>query len=98
MHGDGLVVVGGSVTPAARGLAGVVTGVTRKDNPTWKDPIVEEVRKARDEYARRFNYDVEAICEDLRKKEEQARREGARCIDTPRQPAATEQAAATVKK
>jgi hypothetical protein len=33
------------------------------------DPIVEEVRKARDEYAKRFNYDLDAICEDLRKKQ-----------------------------
>lgn len=35
----------------------------------WKDPIVEEVRKARDEYARRFNYDLDAICRDLREKQ-----------------------------
>ena len=26
------------------------------------DPIVEEVRKIRDEYAKRFNYDLDAIC------------------------------------
>ena len=35
------------------------------------DPIVEEVRKARDEYARQFNYDMDAICEDLKNKQEQ---------------------------
>ena len=29
------------------------------------DPIVEEVRKYRDEHARRFNYDLNAICADL---------------------------------
>ena len=29
------------------------------------DPIVEEVRKIRDEYAKRFNYDLDAICQDL---------------------------------
>ena len=33
------------------------------------DPIVEEVRKARDEYAKRFNYDLDAICRDLQKKQ-----------------------------
>jgi hypothetical protein len=33
------------------------------------DPIVEEVRKARDEYAKRFNYDLDAICQDLRSKQ-----------------------------
>jgi hypothetical protein len=34
-----------------------------------KDPIVEEVRAVRDEYARRFDYDIEAICDDLRMQE-----------------------------
>jgi hypothetical protein len=33
------------------------------------DPIVEEVRKARDAYAQRFNYDLDAICRDLQKKQ-----------------------------
>ena len=31
------------------------------------DPIVEEVRKVRDEHARRFNYDLAAICADIRR-------------------------------
>ena len=35
----------------------------------FRDPIVEEVRKARDEYAKRFNYDLDAICRDLREKQ-----------------------------
>ena len=34
-----------------------------------KDPIVEEVRKIRDAHAAKFNFDLHAICEDLRKKE-----------------------------
>jgi hypothetical protein len=38
------------------------------------DPIVAEVRKARDEYARRFNYDLDAICEDLQQKQAQSGR------------------------
>lgn len=33
------------------------------------DPIVEEVRKARDEYAARFNYDLVAMVADLREQE-----------------------------
>ena len=37
-----------------------------------KDPIVEEVRKAREEHAKRFNFDLHAICEDLRKKEKES--------------------------
>jgi hypothetical protein len=35
-----------------------------------KDPIVEEVRRARDAHARQFNYDLDAICADLKKREE----------------------------
>ena len=31
--------------------------------------MVEEVRAIRDEYARRFNYDIDAICRDLRERE-----------------------------
>ena len=34
-----------------------------------KDPIVEEVRKIRHTDAAKFNFDLHAICEDLRKKE-----------------------------
>ena len=33
------------------------------------DPIVEEVRKIRDEYAKKFNYDLDAICRDLQEKQ-----------------------------
>ena len=33
----------------------------------WKDPIVEETRKRREEFARRFNYDIKAIGEELRR-------------------------------
>jgi len=36
----------------------------------WQDPIVEEIHRARDEYAKKFNYDLRAICEDLREKQE----------------------------
>lgn len=33
------------------------------------DPIVEGVRKTRDSHAAKFNYDISAICTDLKKKE-----------------------------
>lgn len=36
------------------------------------DPIVEEVRKHREEYAKKFNYDLDAICRDLQKKQEES--------------------------
>ena len=34
-----------------------------------KDPIVEQVRKARRQYAAQFNFDLHAICKDLKQKE-----------------------------
>ncbi len=34
-----------------------------------KDPIVEEIRKIRKAHAAKLNYDLKAICDDLRKKE-----------------------------
>ena len=37
----------------------------------FDDPIVAEVRRVRDELARRFNYDVHAMFEDLRKRQGQ---------------------------
>jgi len=36
---------------------------------SWSDPIVDEVRRARDAYAARFNYDLRAIFRDLKEKE-----------------------------
>ena len=33
------------------------------------DPIVNEVRRVRDELAKKFNYDVDAIFSDLREKQ-----------------------------
>jgi uncharacterized protein YoaH (UPF0181 family) len=35
------------------------------------DPIVDEVRRYRDEHAKKFNYDLSAICADFRNKHNQ---------------------------
>ena len=32
-----------------------------------KDPIVDEVSKARQDHAQKFNHDLTAICDDLKK-------------------------------
>lgn len=39
---------------------------------TWSDPIVDEVRRARDAYAARFNYDLRAIYRDLKEQEKRS--------------------------
>ncbi len=33
------------------------------------DPIVEEIRNHREQYAAKFNYDLTAICRDLRERQ-----------------------------
>ena len=40
-----------------------------------KDPIVEEIRKIRDAHAAKFQFDLHAICEDLRRQERESGRE-----------------------
>ena len=35
----------------------------------WIDEIIEEIYRIREEYAKSFNYDLDAIFADLRKKE-----------------------------
>jgi hypothetical protein len=40
----------------------------------WEDPIVEEVRLARDAHAAKFNYDLQAIYRDLKEQEKQSGR------------------------
>ncbi|MFH1112845.1 MAG: hypothetical protein V1792_02900 [Pseudomonadota bacterium] len=40
----------------------------------FKDPVVEEVRAARLRHAARFEYDLQKIAEDLRRKERQSGR------------------------
>jgi len=40
----------------------------------WTDEIVEDVRRLREEYAAKFNYDLEAIYQDLKKQGKQDNR------------------------
>ncbi len=35
----------------------------------WRDPIVEEIRAIRDAYAKSFDYDLDAIFDDLKKQQ-----------------------------
>ncbi|AKG20817.1 hypothetical protein [Calothrix sp. 336/3] len=41
----------------------------------WRDEIVEEIHRIREEYAKSFNYDLDAIFVDLRKKQADSGRE-----------------------
>ena len=46
----------------------------------WKDPIVEEVRKIREEHAEQFGYVLDAIYDDLKERE---RRSGRKIVTLP---------------
>ena len=35
----------------------------------WDDPVVQEVRKMREEHAARFDFNLQAIAEDLKKQQ-----------------------------
>lgn len=39
-----------------------------KENMTWKNEIIEEVRATRDKHAAKFDYDISAICADMHRK------------------------------
>ena len=41
---------------------------------TWNNEIVEEVRRVRQENAEKFNYDIPAICADIRQKQTESKR------------------------
>jgi hypothetical protein len=41
----------------------------------WNDPIVEEIRKARETHANQFNNDLHAIAADLKKQQKASRKE-----------------------
>lgn len=56
----------------------------------WKDPIVEEMRKLREKYAAEFNHDIDAIYEDIQKR--QARLSQKPVSFPPRKPTQTSSA------
>lgn len=49
----------------------------------WQDPIVEEIRRYRQEYAARFNHDLKAICRDLRERQKKG---GRKVVSLPPRP------------
>jgi len=61
----------------------------------WEDPIVSEIRRGRDEHAARFNYDLRAICEDLR---EQEKKSGRKFVSYPPRRVQTRETVAARRK
>ena len=52
---------------------------------TWNDEIVEEIRRVRQENAEKFNYDISAICADIRKKQTESKRKIVDSIKTKKE-------------
>ena len=50
------------------------------------DPIVDEVRRAGEAYFARFHFDLNAICEDLKRTTEEAARAGHKVVSLPPRP------------
>jgi len=46
----------------------------------WKDPIVEQIHRYREAHAKKFNYDLDAIYEDIKVKQKQQELEGWRVV------------------
>ena len=46
-----------------------------KKGGAWRDPIVEEIHATRARHAREFDYDIEAIVEDLQRRQKESERE-----------------------
>jgi hypothetical protein len=48
-----------------------------------KDPIIDEIHKIRESIADKFNGDLHAICDDARRRSEEAARAGRRVAPVP---------------
>ena len=57
----------------------------------WQDPIVEETRDLRRQYAEKFNHDIDEIFADIRKRQQQSKRK--RVSLPARKPAITKKSA-----
>ena len=45
-----------------------------------KDPIVDEIKKRREDYVKKFNYDFDLIAQDIKKKQEELRKKGVKLV------------------
>jgi hypothetical protein len=48
------------------------------------NPILAEIRRFRDAHAKRFDYDLDAICDDLQHQRKTLNKQGLRFVKTPR--------------
>jgi hypothetical protein len=56
---------------------------TKPTKEPWSDPIVAEVRKARDQYAASFGYDLDRIFADIERLQEERKARGGVIVSFP---------------
>ena len=49
----------------------------------YLDDILQEIRDFRDAYAKRFGYNIRALVQDLKKREEESKADGRRFVSFP---------------
>ena len=57
------------------------------------DPIIQELRKQRDKYAEKFDYNLDAMFDDLKKIEKKAKADGFQFVSLPPKKVKSSQAA-----
>ncbi len=58
------------------------------------NPILDEIRRFRDAHAKKFNYDLAAICEDLKRERETLKKHGMKFVKLSRRRRVTRKLAA----
>jgi hypothetical protein len=56
----------------------------------WTDEIVDEVRRVREAQAEKFNYDIAAICADMRQQQATSKRRVVTSLENEEKPETTE--------
>ncbi|MDR2704935.1 MAG: hypothetical protein LBC02_04070 [Planctomycetaceae bacterium] len=56
---------------------------TKKKRDFWTNPILEELRKIREDHEKQFNYDFDALFDDLLQKQEEMKKQGYKFITEP---------------
>lgn len=54
-----------------------------RESGVWKDEIVDEIHRGREEYAARFNYDIAAMVRDIQQRQDQERLNGRVYVTLP---------------
>jgi hypothetical protein len=55
----------------------------KKQKPYWSDPIMEEIYQMREEHAKSFNYDTQAMFEELYIYQKKLAKQGIQFVNKP---------------